>query len=323
MAAIPASLAAAELFGAARGAYTGAERRRTGYFSRAQGGTLFLDEIGETPPEVQPLLLRALESGEIQPVGDETPVPIDVRVIAATDADLEAAVAGGRFRAPLLHRLNAYEIRIPPLRQRRDDLGRLLLHFLRQELKALREQRLLEYAGPGAPLWLPADVLVRFATYGWPGNLRQLRNAARRIAIASRGRPALEVGDVEQVLRADEAAEAPAAGAPAAEVPEAGRKRYRRPADVDEAELLAALGENGWKVQPTAARLGVSRTSLYALMERSPAIRRPAELAAAELVACLESCAADLDRMAARLKVSRPALQRRLTDLGLWPRGRS
>ena len=322
MAAIPASLAAAELFGAARGAYTGADRRRTGYFSRAHGGTLFLDEIGETPPEVQPLLLRALESGEIQPVGDETAVPIDVRVIAATDADLEEAVASGRFRAPLLHRLNAYEIGIPPLRQRREDLGRLLLHFLRQELKALREQRLLEYAGPGAPLWLPAEVLVRFATYGWPGNIRQLRNAARRIAIASRGRRALEVGDAEQVLRADEAGEPPSPAAPAADVPEASRKRYRRPADVGEAELLAALGENGWKVQPTAALLGVSRTSLYALMERSPAIRRPAELAPAELQACLESCAADLDQMAARLRVSRPALQRRLSDLGLWPRGR-
>ena len=211
MAAIPATLAASELFGAARGSYTGADRRRSGYFSRAQGGTLFLDEIGETSAEVQPLLLRTLESGEIQPVGEEAGIPVDVRVIAATDADLEQAVLRGRFRAPLLHRLNAYEIHIPPLRERREDLGRLLVHFLRQELQAVGEARLLAYDGPGSPLWLPAEVIARFAAHAWPGNLRQLRNAVRRIVIGSRGRPALEVGaDLEQVLRAAEAKELPA-----------------------------------------------------------------------------------------------------------------
>jgi two-component system nitrogen regulation response regulator GlnG len=322
MAAIPATLAAAELFGAARGAYTGADRRRSGYFSRAQGGTLFLDEIGETPGEVQPLLLRALESGEIQPVGDEAAIPIDVRVIAATDADLEQEVARGRFRAPLLHRLNAYEIHIPPLRERREDLGRLLVHFLRQELQSVGESRLLAYAGPGSPLWLPADVFVRFAGYAWPGNLRQLRNVVRRIAIGSRGRRALEVGaDLDQVLRAAESKE----NAPREEVmppapdPKAGKRRFRRPAEVGESELLAALSENRWKVQPAAAQLGVSRTSLYALMERSAAIRRPADLAPSEIQACLEACQANLEAMAERLRVSRPALQRRLRDLGLWP----
>jgi len=106
--AVPPSLATAELFGAARGAFTGADRRRAGYFERADSGTLFLDEVGEAPPEVQVLLLRALESGEIQPVGSEAPVRVDVRIVAATDADLETAVAQGRFRAPLLHRLRGF-----------------------------------------------------------------------------------------------------------------------------------------------------------------------------------------------------------------------
>jgi two-component system, NtrC family, nitrogen regulation response regulator GlnG len=326
MAAIPATLAAAELFGAARGAYTGADRRRLGYFSRAQGGTLFLDEIGETPPEVQPLLLRALESGEVQPVGDEAALPVDVRVIAATDADLEQAVSQGRFRAPLLHRLNAYEIRIPPLRERREDLGRLLVHFLRQELAAVGESHLLAYSGPGAPLWLPAEVLARFASYRWPGNLRQLRNVVRRIVIGSRGRAFLEAGaDLDQLLRAAEGPEAvasePAAAPVAAPGPARARRRFRKPAEVAEAELLAALSANRWKVQPTAAQLGVSRTSLYALMEKSPAIRRPLDLPRPEIEACLESCHADLEAMAERLRFSRPALQRRLRDLGLWPRG--
>src|SRR6185312_10546599 len=112
MSAIPSSLAASELFGAAKGAFTGADQKKRGYFSRASGGTLFLDEIGEVPPEVQPLLLRALESGEIQPVGAEEIQRVDVRTIAATDSDLEAEIASGRFRAPMLHRLSGYEIRI-------------------------------------------------------------------------------------------------------------------------------------------------------------------------------------------------------------------
>ena len=324
MAAIPATLAAAELFGAARGSYTGADRRRSGYFSRAQSGTLFLDEIGETPAEVQPLLLRTLESGEIQPVGEEAAIPIDVRVIAATDADLEQAVLRGRFRAPLLHRLNAYEIHILPLRERREDLGRLLVHFLRQELQVVGEARLLAYDGPGSPLWLPAEVIARFAAYAWPGNLRQLRNAVRRIVIGSRGRPALEVGaDLEQVLRAAEAKEPPADAARAPAPPEArpAKRRFRRPAEVGESELLAALSENRWKVQPAAAQLGVSRTSLYALMDRSSSIRRPADLAPSEIRACLEACQANLEVMAEKLQVSQPALQRRLRDLGLWRRG--
>lgn len=137
LAALSPSLAASELFGAVRGAYTGADRPKTGYFRAAEGGTLFLDEIGEIPPEVQVMLLRALETRQIQPVGSVETLPIDVRIIAATDAALEAAIAEGRFRAPLLHRLAGFEIRLPALCERRDDIARLFFHFLGEESKAL------------------------------------------------------------------------------------------------------------------------------------------------------------------------------------------
>ena len=187
MGAIPPALAAAELFGAARGAFTGADQRRAGYFSQAHGGTLFLDEIGETPAEVQALLLRALETGEVQPLGAEAPRRVDVRVLAATDADLEASIAAGRFRAPLLHRLNGYEIRLPALRERREDFGQLFFAFLRQELEAMGEGERLEDPGPRGTPWLPAPVVARLAAADWPGNVRQLRNVARQIAIGNRG----------------------------------------------------------------------------------------------------------------------------------------
>ncbi len=184
MGAVPATLAAAELFGAARGAFTGADRKREGYFERADGGTLFLDEVGETPQEVQVLLLRALETGEVQPVGGEA-VDVDVRLVAATDADLESAVTAGRFRAPLLHRLSGYEIAIPPLRRRRDDFGRLFLAFLRRELAEIGESDRLAIPPGGRP-WMPAALVARLAAFDWPGNVRQLRNVVRQLVIAGR-----------------------------------------------------------------------------------------------------------------------------------------
>ena len=140
MGAIPGTLAASELFGASKGAFTGAVRDQPGYFQRAHGGTLFLDEIGEAPSEVQVMLLRVLETGEIQRIGGQEVHRASVRLVAATDADLERAVEEGRFRGPLLHRLSGYEITIPPLRERREDFGRLLFHFLREEMRALGQE---------------------------------------------------------------------------------------------------------------------------------------------------------------------------------------
>ncbi|MEM8932895.1 MAG: sigma 54-interacting transcriptional regulator [Acidobacteriota bacterium] len=186
MGAIPPTLAASELFGSVKGAFTGADRRRRGFFTQASGGTLFLDEIGETPGEVQAMLLRTLETGVVHAVGAETSQAVDVRVLAATDADLESEIEAGRFRAPLLHRLSGYAIRLPPLRERRDDIGRLLLFFLREELSTLGEAWRLD-AGDRRHPWLPGALVARLASYSWPGNVRQLRNIARQLVIANRG----------------------------------------------------------------------------------------------------------------------------------------
>ncbi|MEO1085517.1 MAG: sigma-54 factor interaction domain-containing protein, partial [Acidobacteriota bacterium] len=183
MAAVPPSLAASELFGAAKGAYTGADVPRRGFFRQADGGTLFLDEIGETPAEVQPLLLRALESGEVQAVGANRPEKVDVRVIAATDADLESASAAGEFRLPLLHRLAAYTVHLPPLARRRDDFGRLLRHFLEVEMAAAKSTD----RGLG---WLQAAWVAELALRSWrtlPGQLRRASSATH--AARSQPRP--------------------------------------------------------------------------------------------------------------------------------------
>jgi two-component system nitrogen regulation response regulator GlnG len=336
MGAVPATLAAAELFGAARGAFTGADRKREGYFERADGGTLFLDEVGETPQEVQVLLLRALETGEVQPVGGE-PVEVDVRLVAATDADLESAVTAGRFRAPLLHRLSGYEIGIPPLRRRRDDFGRLFLAFLRRELAEIGESDRLAIPPGGRP-WIPAALVARLAAFDWPGNVRQLRNVVRQLVIAGR-----DGGDEGMWLQAERtfqegarpAAPPPSAADPTddtdgtgalpgrrpgtapAAAPRAPRKAYRSPEEVGEDELIAVLRDNRWRVQRAAEQLGISRTSLYDRIERSPRVRKAADLSREEIAECAARCGGDLDAMVESLEVSKRGLQRRMGQLGL------
>ncbi|MCP4661936.1 MAG: sigma-54-dependent Fis family transcriptional regulator [bacterium] len=322
MAAIPLSLAAAELFGAAKGAYTGSERRRRGFFDRAQGGTLLLDEIGEAPPELQVLLLRALETEEIQPVGSDESRPIDVRVVAATDIDLENEIAAGRFRAPLLHRLSGYPIDIPPLRERRDDFGRLFFHFWFQELGAPDEA---PPAGHGAEAQLPLPIRLfdLLARYPWSGNVRQLRNVARQLAILSRDAAAHELE--YQVRRMLPDLNRPTLSPPS----ESTRSRstttgegtakpsYRRPSEVSEDELITVLRAQQWLLQPTAAALGISRTALYGLIDKCPAVRKPADLTRREIEECRERCGGDLDRMVDELEVSRLGLERRMKQLEL------
>ncbi len=316
MGAVPATLAAAELFGAARGAYTGAERKRDGYFQRADGGTLFLDEVGETPPEVQVLLLRALETQEIQPVGSDEMRRVDVRLIAATDSDLERAVQAGRFRAPLVHRLAGYEIRVPPLRQRRDDFGRLLFHFLREELAGQGDAARLATPPEGRP-WVPAGLVARLAELDWPGNVRQLRNAARQLVIAGRdaGEPGMWL-QAERLFREAARTAAPDDEPTHVERVES-RKRYRRPEDVTDDELITALRAHRWRIQRAATELGISRGSLYDRIEKSARIRKAVDLSRQEIQECRERCGGDLDAMVAALEVSKRGLQRRMTQLGM------
>jgi two-component system, NtrC family, nitrogen regulation response regulator GlnG len=319
MGAIPAQLATAELFGSVRGAFTGSVRDQPGYFQRAHGGTLFLDEIGEAPPEVQVMLLRVLETGEIQRLGGTGTQTVDVRLVAATDADLESAIERGRFRAPLLHRLAGYEIVLPPLRDRLDDFGRLFLHFLEEELRSIGEEHRLAPPGDSSPLWMPASIVARLARYGWPGNVRQLRNAVRQIVISSRDAETVEIGpQIERLLRD--------AAPPGASLPEdlydsAPARRpateYRSPSEIGEADLVQALRASRWEVKLTAERLGISRPSLYLLIAKFPSIRKAVDLTREEILAARELCGGKLDAMVDRLEVSKKGLQQRITQLGI------
>ncbi len=310
MGAIPPSLAAAELFGAAKGSFSGADRKRGGYFERADGGTLFLDEVGDMPPEVQVLLLRALETGEIQPVGAERPHRVDVRLLAATDSDLEHAIATGAFKAPLLHRLSGYEIFLPPLKRRADDVGRLFFHFLRRELEVIGEADRLLDAGPHGRPFIPAALLVGLARCPWPGNVRQLRNVVRQLVVANRGSETLVVPPrVGELLSAGPKAEAPEARAAA--------KTYRDPGDIGEEELREALKAHRWQLLPACRHLGISRSSLYALIESSPTIRKARDLSRTEIEASASACDGQLERMVDALEVSKQGLKMRMKELGL------
>ena len=303
MAALPATTAPSELLGHARGAFTGAFAQHAGAFERAHGGTLLLDEIGEAPVEVQGMLLRVLETGDVQPVGGSRSRRVDVRVIAATDRDLEAAIGDGRFRAPLLHRLAGIHVEVPPLRERLDDLGRLLLHALRAELAALGAE--LPSRSTASP-WLPAELVERMALYDWPGNVRELRNVARAVALAGAGKDCVEI--TPELARWWQGVEPPAVAPAKAPVRVA-------PSRLSDEELLAALKANRWEVRPTARALGMSKTSLYARMEACPAVRKAADLTDEEVREAHRQTGGDVVAMSAVLCVSAHGLRQRMADL--------
>ncbi|MBS3964673.1 MAG: nitrogen regulation protein NR(I) [Methylomonas sp.] len=178
MAAIPRDLMESELFGHEKGAFTGAQARRTGRFEQANHGTLFLDEIGDMPAELQTRLLRVLADNEFYPVGGHAPVKVNVRIIAATHQNLETLVAEGRFREDLFHRLNVIRIQIPPLRERRQDIGLLMRHFLYQSGKELGAEMKI----------LKPETEIYLSNLRWPGNVRQLENTCRWLTVMASGR---------------------------------------------------------------------------------------------------------------------------------------
>jgi formate hydrogenlyase transcriptional activator len=176
-AAIPPSLIASELFGHEKGAFTGATQRRLGRFEAANGGTIFLDEVGDVPPEIQVALLRVLQEREIERVGADKPIPVELRVIAATHRNLEQLVADGKFRQDLLYRLNVVPITVPSLRERVEDISVLVEYFVdRFGRKAGRKFRIIE-----------RETLKLFQEYNWPGNIRELQNVVERAVILSEG----------------------------------------------------------------------------------------------------------------------------------------
>jgi two-component system NtrC family response regulator len=173
--ALPENLIESELFGHRRGSFTGADEHRTGLFEVAHGGTLFLDEIGELPKSMQAKLLRVLETGDIRRVGDNASITVDVRVVCATHRDLEQMVTDGGFREDLMYRINTFEVQLPPLRDRADDIPDLARHLLRRfKPHARTDDELIE-----------ADALEIFKSHFWPGNVRELANCIERAVILS------------------------------------------------------------------------------------------------------------------------------------------
>ena len=262
-AALPAELADAELFGHARGAFTGANASRPGFFAQADGGTLILDEVGELPAAVQAKLLRALQEGEIQPVGSGRIDKVDVRVVAATNRDLAADVKAGSFREDLYYRLAVVELVVPPLRDRKDDIPALAEEFAR---------RYGDRFGLGTVALEPAlvDALVRT---DWPGNVRQLENTIARLAALSSG-GVIGLAD----FRAAEGGGAPAAAGddvaddPAEPIdppPAQGGPSLKEQVEAFERGLVArALATTGGNQSEAARRLGVSRVTLIDKMKK-------------------------------------------------------
>jgi two-component system nitrogen regulation response regulator GlnG len=310
MSAIPGSLAASELFGYAKGAFSGAEKNHSGYFGDAEGGTLFLDEIGETSLEVQSTLLRAIENKILQPLGGKIR-EIDVRILAATDSDLERATDQGLFRRPLLQRLSGYQIKILPLRQRRDDIGRLFVHFLRHELEAIGQIDRLEERSPGRA-WIPASLVAQLASYRWPGNVRQLQNVTRQLVISNRDSKELCADSVlADLLKREGVSHEQAEAVPRKSV------RKRAATDLADQEIINVLRRHRFNLNLTCSELGVSRNWLNKYIERCPHLRKAKDIGIEEIRRCAAECGNDLNAMADRLEVSSRGLQLQMKRLGL------
>jgi two-component system response regulator HydG len=249
-AAITETLLESELFGHARGAFTGAVRARLGLFEEADGGTLFIDEIGETAPGFQAKLLRALQEGEIRRVGESQPVKVDVRVIAATNQDLHRAIVEKRFREDLFYRLNVVPLRVPPLRERSEDIPLLAAHFLsRYNARADQEKS------------FTPEAILKLSQHPWPGNVRELENMVEQAAALS---PDRVIGPGEIRLGTNPQGQ----GAPVLTLAEAVDAAERRTLEV-------ALTRNDGDATRVAHELGVSATTLWRKLRRHGLHTRP------------------------------------------------
>lgn len=261
-AAVPADLIESELFGHEQGAFTGAIKARAGRFETAHGGTLFLDEVGDMPAAMQAKLLRTLETRVIERVGGMLPLSVNVRVVAATSVDMQAAITAGRFRSDLLYRLDVLHIDMPPLCERQEDVPLLVEHFL-----ALRGQSVR---------FTPA-AMAALVDWPWPGNVRELRNFVERAAVHHNG-DIIGRESLEQLLRNSHRLPEPhalpkaAALAPSAPLPRQlgpdGIDLRQVLADVERAYIREALAISGGAIARTARLLGLQRTTLIEKMRR-------------------------------------------------------
>jgi transcriptional regulator with GAF, ATPase, and Fis domain len=263
-AAIPTDLLESELFGHEKGAFTGAIAQKIGRFELADKGTLFLDEVGDIPLALQPKLLRVLQEQQFERLGSGRTHQVDVRLIAATNRDLEEMVARNEFRSDLYYRLNVFPVSLPPLRERREDIPALVEHFI--EIFARRMRRDIRH--------VPAETMAAFSSYSWPGNIRELQNLVERAVILAR----------DCVLPNP----LPTAVAPITHSP-ATEKPPRDPdcvpmtlRDSERALILQALKASGWKIggpNGAAVKLGLNRTTLMHRLKRL-GIERPSRRAA-------------------------------------------
>jgi two-component system, NtrC family, nitrogen regulation response regulator NtrX len=251
-AAIPSELIESELFGHMKGSFTGAVADRAGKFEQAHGGTLFLDEIGDMSLAAQAKVLRVLQDGVVTRIGGSKPIQVDVRVLAATNKDVEAEIAAGRFREDLFYRLNVVPIHVPPLRERREDIPLLVGHFISQ------------LAGPGglAPRAMSDDAVNRLTQLEWPGNVRELRNTIERLLILSSG-PRITAEDVDRLVgRRADASEGGLGSL--LDVPTFEEFKHA----AERAYLVAKLRAFDWNVSETARALDMPRSNLYKKIER-------------------------------------------------------
>jgi DNA-binding NtrC family response regulator len=240
-AAIPEALLESELFGHVKGAFTGAHEPKEGLLKTAADGTIFLDELGDMPLAIQAKLLRAIESREIQPVGSTRRIPIQARVLAATNRDLRAEVAAGRFREDLYYRLAVVEIRVPPLRERREDVPLLATHFVQKYAREL-----------GRPVrGIAREALRLLAGHAWPGNVRELSNAIERAVIFASGEQ-IEAADLPDLVRAA-----------APRDPEFSRNLRAAKVEFERAHILQVIADCGGNKRKAAKLLGLGVTSLY------------------------------------------------------------
>jgi len=241
-AALPATLIESELFGREKGAYTGALARQMGRFEIADGSTIFLDEVGELPLELQPKLLRVLQDGRFERVGSTQTIQVDVRLIAATNRDLAAAVSEGSFREDLYYRLNVFPVEVPPLRERREDIAMLAWAFVKEFGEAM-----------GRPIERIADEsMAALEAYAWPGNVRELRNVVERAMILARD-------TTLHISLGRTAARAPAGPAPGTLL------------DTERTLILRALEQTGWRIRGAggaAERLGLKPTTLESRIQK-------------------------------------------------------
>jgi Nif-specific regulatory protein len=241
-AALPESLVESELFGHEKGAFTGATALRKGRFELADGGTLFLDEIGDLPLAMQSKLLRVLQERTFERVGGGKSITVQVRLIAATNRDLERAVAEGRFREDLYYRLKVVPIRLPPLRERKEDIPMLVDHFL----KRFRQEH-------QKPTTILPDALARLVEYQWPGNVRELENALERLVIMGR-QPQINLQDVTAIL-----GERPPAGSLGAS---AEASLVSSVQDLERQQIVKAMEESGGVQAKAAKILGITPRQL-------------------------------------------------------------